>query len=101
MRGHSGAENEPAPVILIAELDFAGKLSIVIHPGLSSVVESVDASYFQSLFLDFKERAMLHPSSLFKHLCSLGCGPLVTQAGGADIGLYPELVALRHTFVEL
>jgi hypothetical protein len=99
--GSSGARNEAAPVIVIAQLDLEGRLKVLVHPALPSVVELEDEDYLQSLFKDFKERALLHPASLFKQLCSLGGGPLVTRSGGQDIEDNPELAALRATFVQL
>jgi hypothetical protein len=76
-------------------------LSFLVHPELRNVVGEEDSVFIESLLLDFRERAKLHPAALFKQLCSLGVGPLATQEAGSDISEYPPLEVLSRRFLEL
>ncbi len=86
---------------MLALRESAGTLRVLVHPDLSAMVQEQDFGYLQSLLQDFKERALLHPASLFKQLCSLGSGPLVTQTGGTDLSGCPMIHALTSKFVML
>ena len=66
--------------------DKEDSLRILIHPDFRTIVLPEDSTYLDSLLKDFLERAKLHPAALFKHLSSLGVGPLVTQ----EVGSYPS-----------
>lgn len=66
-------------VIVIALMDEAGSLRFLVNPDIESIVLADDLTYIQSLLEDFIERAKYEPRDLFKQLCSLGVGPLVTK----------------------
>ena len=90
-----------APVVLLVLRDEKGSLRFLIHPELRAVVQESDWAYLESLLQDFLKRAKLHPEALFKQLCSLGAGPLVTQKVGSSISDHPPLLKLCSHFVQL
>jgi hypothetical protein len=81
--------------------DEKDKLRILVHPDLRTVVPEGDLEYLEAVLPDFLERAKLHPEALFKQLCSLGAGPLVTQKVGSSISDHPPLLKLCSHFVQL
>lgn len=81
--------------------DQEGNLSFFVDPKLPTIIESKDSAYFESLLEDFREQAKLHPEELFKQLCSLGVGPLVTHKAGERISDHPHLLDLHTRFVRL
>lgn len=95
------ATSTVAPVILLVLRDEKGRLHIRIHPELHVLVHSEDLAFLESLLQDFTERAKLHPEELFKHLCSLGVGPLVTQQVGSNLLDHPLLQECSLKFEEL
>jgi hypothetical protein len=78
-----------------------GNLRLLIHPEFRALLQDEDRAYFQALLIDLPERAKLQPDALFKQLCSLGVGPLVTQTVGEDLTGNPALLELSSTFVQL
>jgi predicted NAD/FAD-binding protein len=88
-------------IILLVLMDEKGTLSFHVHPDWRSVVQPEDSKYMESILDDFLERAKEQPTPLFKQLCSLGVGPLVTQQTGERISDYPQLLKLRSRFVQL
>jgi hypothetical protein len=68
---------------------------------VGTVVGSEDLPLIRSLLLDFTERAKLHPAALFKQLCSLSVGPLVTHAVGSSLSNHPLLQKCFLKFEEL
>jgi hypothetical protein len=99
--GRSGITSRAAQVVLIVLKDEEGNLSFFVDPELRTIVESEDLAYFESLLEDFREQAKLHPEELFKQLCSLGVGPLVTHKAGERISDHPHLQELHTRFVRL
>jgi hypothetical protein len=96
----SGSHQVAYIVVLVLE-DEVGNLRFLVHPELRSVVSGNDQSYLESLLKDFLVRAKLHPAALFKHLSSLGVGPLVTHEVGTVISDRPPLFELCSRFVWL
>jgi len=68
---------------------------------VGTVVGSEDLPLIRSLLLDFTERAKLHPAALFKQLCSLSVGPLVTHAVGSSLSNQLSLQKCFLKFEEL
>jgi hypothetical protein len=95
------AESKAAVIVLFALWNEEGSLTLLVHPDLRSVVMKDDQAYFDSLLPDLVERSRLHPLALFKQLCSLGLGPLVTQEAGKSISDHPALLVLSSRFVQL
>ena len=94
----SQASSHAAPTILLALRDREGNLRLLIHPEFRALLQDEDRAYFQALLIDLPERAKLQPDALFKQLCSLGVGPLVTQTVGEDLTGNPALLELSSTF---
>lgn len=90
-----------ASVILLVLRDGEGNLKLMVHPELRRIVLRADTALLETLIQDFIERAKLHPEQLFKHLSSLGVGPLVTKEVGSSLSDHPHLMELRTQFVEL
>jgi hypothetical protein len=90
-----------ASVVLLVLRDQKGCLHIRAHPKVGTVVGSEDLPLIRSLLLDFTERAKLHPAALFKQLCSLNVGPLVTHAVGSSLSNHPLLQKCFLKFEEL
>lgn len=59
-----------------------------------------DRAYFDSLLPDLVVRSRQHPLNLFKQLCSLGVGPLVTQEAGESIANHSAMLLLSSRFVQ-
>jgi hypothetical protein len=100
-RDRSAASSGVAPVIVLVLRDTEGGLRLFEHPELRSIVREEDLVYLESLLDDFPKRAKLHPAALFKHLCFLGVGPLVTQEVGSNLLGHPAIRQLSSTFMEL
>jgi hypothetical protein len=77
------------------------RLRFFVHPDWRTFVQCDDLNYIESLLLDFSERAKSHPDALFKQLCNLGVGPILTQEAGANLDDYPSLRRLSSEFIEL
>ena len=90
-----------APVILLAVINQEDDLRLLAHPDLRTIVQGRDLDYIEALLPDFLERAQLHPSALFKHLSSLGVGPLVTREVGVSFADRPPLQELSSGFVQI
>jgi hypothetical protein len=95
------ASPEPAPAIVLVLREKQGRLRFLVHPGWRTIVCGEDLVLIESLLRDFAERAKLHPDELFKHLSSLGVGPLVTQEAGSDISEHPSIEEMSLRFKEL
>lgn len=95
------AESQEAVLVLFALWNEEGSLTLLVHPDLRSVVMKDDYAYFDSLLPDLVERSRLNPLELFKQLCSLGVGPLVTQEAGKSISDHPAMLVLSSRFVLL
>jgi hypothetical protein len=93
--------NKAGSIILFVFEDANGSLRLFVHPDWRRIILPADVDYIDSLFLDFLERAKLHPENLFKQLCSLGVGPLVTHVTGKSISDHPALSELCSGFVKL
>jgi hypothetical protein len=78
-----------------------GLIRFLVHPEWRTIVQGEDIGYFQSLLHDFLNRANQDPGALFKQLCSLGVGPVVTQEIGSNLADHPSLMGLSSMFVEL
>jgi hypothetical protein len=81
--------------------DGKSGLRILVHPGWRTIVEAEDLDYIESLFMDFTERANLHPGALIKQISSLEVGPLATKEVGSNISDRPPLSELCSLFVQL
>jgi hypothetical protein len=90
-----------APVILLVLRDVEGSLRFLVHPNLRSLAHPEDLEYIESLLQDFVERARLHEEVLFKQLCSLQVGPLVTQEVGQNLSEHPTMQKLASRFVQI
>jgi hypothetical protein len=90
-----------APIILLVLREQTGRLLFLVHPEVGTVVRGEDLVFIESLMHDLLERAKLHPDALFKHLCSLGVGTLMTQEVGSNISEHPSIKELFSRFVEL
>jgi len=51
------------------------------------IVQRNDHQYIRELLADFKERAILAPDGLFRHVSSLSVGPLMTYMVGSQSDL--------------
>jgi hypothetical protein len=65
--------------LLIAILDAAEDLSILVDPAWRDFVASEDLEYLKSLLEDFGPRAYSDARGLFVQLTTLDLGPLVTS----------------------
>lgn len=81
--------------------DQENRLQILIHPELRTMVRGEDLAFLESLLQDFTERAKFHAGELFRHLSSLGVGPLVTQAVGPNLAEYPSIQDVSAKFVHI
>lgn len=90
-----------APIILIVLKDARSGLRFLVDPGWRALVQAEDMEYLDSLLGDFLERAKKQPATLFKQLCSLAVGPLVTHATGEQLSDRPPLLELSSRFVQL
>jgi hypothetical protein len=81
--------------------DGKGCLRFRVSPDWRSIVQPEDLEYMDSLLRDFLERAKEQPAALFKHLSSLGVGPLVTQEAGELIADHEPLLELCSRFEQL
>jgi len=88
-------------VILLVIQEAEDALRFMIHPNLRDIVDAIDLPYIQSLLVDFLERVKLNATHLFRHLCSLAIGPLLTEAVGEQLSLYPEINKLTAQFIPL
>lgn len=94
---------EPAtgPVILLVHSTADGGLSLLVDPNWRAFVLDEDAWMLEELLRDFVQRARLDPCSLFKHLCGVNFGCLVTAATGEKIAEAPAVVGLVSRFERL
>jgi len=76
-------------------------LTLLVDPDLRLVVTEDDHAYLDSLLPDLVERSKQQPLDLFKQLCSLGIGPLVTVEAGERIADHPPLLDLCSRFEQL
>jgi hypothetical protein len=90
-----------APVFLFVLEDAEGSLRFLIRKDWRSIVRPEDAGYVNNVLVDSLERASEEPEPLFKQICSLGVGPLVTSVTGDRLSEYPHLLELSSRFVPL
>jgi hypothetical protein len=90
-----------APIILLVLREQTGRLLFLVHPDVGTVVRCKDLVLIESLIQDLLGRAKLYPEALFKHLCSLGVGLLITQDVGSNISEHPSIKELFSRFVEI
>jgi predicted component of type VI protein secretion system len=88
-------------VILLVLRDRQGGLRIQIHPDLRAVVQTEDLDYIEASLRRCLQRAKMHPMELFKQLCDLAIGSLVTHEVGRDLAEFPSLAGHTSGFVEL
>jgi hypothetical protein len=93
---YQGLGSETAPsaqqrVLLIAILDTADHLSILVDPAWRDFVSSEDLEYLESLLEDLKPRAQLDSRGLFVQLTALDLGPVVTS----EVKTFDDLKDLR------
>lgn len=88
-------------LVLLVLKDQNDELRFLVSPVLREVVHPDDWQYFDSLLKDFVERSKHRPAALFRQLCSLGVGPLVTYKTGTALAEHPQLLELSSGFVEL
>jgi len=65
-------------VLLIAILDTADTLSILVDPTWPEFISLEDHSYLEALLQDLKPRAQFDARGLFVQLTALNLGPVVT-----------------------
>jgi hypothetical protein len=90
-----------APFIVLVLREEQGRLRFLVDPEWREVVRGEDLALIESLLRDFTERVKLHPAALFKHLTSLGVGPLVTREVGSGISEHPSIKEISSRFLEL
>jgi hypothetical protein len=88
-------------VVLLVLRDEEGEISFLVHPEWRRIVGNRDVEYFESLFQDFLIRAKVQPELLFKHLCGLCVGPLVTKEVGQSFVDDPLLGELTSGLIKL
>jgi hypothetical protein len=93
--------SKPRSIVLLALDNQRGKLRLLVNRDWRELAHAEDKDYLESLLEDLKERAGLAPESLFKQLCSLGVGPLLTQATGEDFLGDARIMKLCSSFVEI
>ena len=77
----TGAKRTIKHVILLVVRQADGVLRFLAHPDLHQVVEVTRLTYVLSLLEDLLARAKSDSEQLFRQLCSLACGNLVTVEG--------------------
>jgi len=87
--------------VLLVLSDEEYRLSFFVNPEWRIFVRGDDLCYLESLFFDFFERTQSDPEALFKQLCNLGVGPILTKEAGASLDDYPAMRKLLSEFIEL
>jgi hypothetical protein len=107
-RAHQGDSAEPKQkhVILSAFFDLDDendqyKLEIFVDPNWRTFVQDVDREYVESLLEDLVQRSRHDAEALFKHLCSLGAGPIVTAEVGTDSTEFTSRLSELRRFEQL
>lgn len=75
-------------------------LAMRIRPDWREIVQGPDRNYIRELFNDFAVRAKYDPDGLFRQLCGLSVGPLVTLSVDSDLDHQLEMRALWQDFVD-
>lgn len=96
-----GAPRTAKHVILLVLKQADGVLRFLAHPNLQAVVEATHLDYVLSLLEDFAVRAQYDAEHLFRQLCSLACGPLLTWQVGGQIDEHPDIRDLSLLFLPL
>jgi hypothetical protein len=86
-------------VISLAVRDAKYVLRFFVHPNLHKIVWAIDLPHIKSLLEDFIERVRRDAENLFRQLCSLSAGILVTRAVGENISYFPKIQELVLQFV--
>lgn len=88
-------------MILIVLMDERGQLSFFVDSNWECIVDKADVQEVGLLLTDFSENARFNADALFKRICTLNFGYLVTvkvetKTGdpSAAVALYPHFVPL-------
>ena len=76
--------------------DCRYKLKLFIDPRWREFVKAEDRDYIDLLLKDFVARIEQDPEMLFKHLCSLAAGPLVTIEAGTSLDATSDLSVIER-----
>lgn len=90
-----------APVILIALEARGERLRLLVDPNWQQIVCADEWDHVIALLADFSERARDDPEYLFKQLCSLDLGPLITCDFGSQVSRRQQLMEIGSHFVSL
>jgi hypothetical protein len=88
-------------VILIANRQRSGELSIRVHSNWRQIVIPADHDYLQATLDDLAARARIDPESLLKQVSTLSVGPLQTYHAGQTLADHPDLLHLFDRFMEM
>jgi hypothetical protein len=88
-------------VILLVVRQADGVLQFLAHPNLHKVVEVTRLTYVLSLLEEFLARAKSDSEQVFRQLCSLACGSLLTWKVGEHIDEDPDIRDLSVQFMPL
>jgi hypothetical protein len=82
-------------------MDERGRLSFFVDPNWQSVVDKADVQEIGLLLADFAENTRFNADALFKRICALNFGYLVTVRVETMIGDASDAIALYPHFVPL
>lgn len=100
-RGLALADSKSQTAVWLVIREEKGRLRLLVHPEWRNIVEGRDIDYLESLIEDFRERAIIDPDALFKHISSLGVGPIIAQETGQILNDHPLPLELSSKFVNL
>jgi hypothetical protein len=93
--------NYDEPVIVLLVQPEGGELLLFLDPSWRAHVNPGDCQYFSELWADFVRRSQDQPDDLFRQLCSISIGPLVTAAVGNDQDYAEQLGEKCEQFIPL
>lgn len=82
----------PEVTIALALRERGKAMKLILRQDWRLYVEAGDLGFMEALVEDLSVRATLDPEGLFKQLCSLNVGPLVTHTLGSDVSHFPRLL---------
>lgn len=84
--------------LVIAVLSAESTLEILVNHGWQRILPQSYWDYFAALLIDWKERAAREPGTLFRQICSLSGGPLISVLTDSHLGRNPVPAELVSTF---
>jgi hypothetical protein len=87
--------------IIALFIDCPGSLCILIEPEWQKRVDSADVAYFNDLFADLRIRRKYDAPAIFRQVCVLNNGLLLTYKSGDALLDCPELLDLYLKFVDI